>query len=123
MFSEDEFIEELEAIACDASPGEHLESPASPDGIFPVNGSPLKIIPSSPSFLPSLDCDNNSDEHGRDDEDDDDIDEGILYLRLMALKSMSAETDAETADEKHEREMHQLLDEANQAVLEHVPGR
>ena len=40
----------------------------------------------------------------------------------MALKSMSAET-AETADEKHEREMHQLLDEANQAVLEHIPGR
>jgi len=117
--SEDEFIEELEAIACDESPGENLESPASPDGIFPVNGSPLKIIPSSPSFLPSLDCDNNSDGNERED-DDDDIDEGILYLRLMALKSMSAET-AETADEKHEREMHQLLDEANQAVLEHIP--
>ena len=92
------------------------DSPASPDGSFPVTGSPLKIIPSSPR--PGAPVVAAKDEEEEESDMDEDIDEGILYLRLMALKSMSAETE----EEKMEREMHLLLDEANQAELENTPG-
>ena len=94
------------------SSGFLVDSPASPDDPTAVAGSPLKIIPASPT---------RPQESGS--EDDEDIDEDILYLRLIALRSMAAEEEKEKekknenqARESMAQEMQQLLEEANEAA-------
>ena len=53
-----------------------FDSPASPEIGHHVSGSPLKIIPKSP--MRSL-----GDTASNDDEEEEDMDEDLLYLRLM----------------------------------------
>ena len=84
----------------------NVDSPASPE-TRDVTGSPIHIIPGSPKPNPD------------DVSEDEDIDEDILYLRLMALRSIqdaaSTEGTEESEQETLEREMEDLIDEANQA--------
>ena len=82
-----------------------VDSPASPEDAA-VTGSPLKIIPASPTG-PSTEP--VSDE-------DDDIDEDLLYLRLIALRSMAAEEEKEKAKLEMTEEMHELIEEADEAA-------
>ena len=94
-----------------------VDSPASPDISAMVTGSPVKIIPASP---PRKDEDSGSSRED-DEEEEEDIDEDILYLRLIALRSMAAEEKAEGEKESREkqvlaREMQELLDEAEEAA-------
>jgi hypothetical protein len=84
-----------------------------------VTGSPLHIIPASPP---------RADEDSRDEEDttgdEEDIDEDILYLRLIALRSMAAEdkleegnsTESRERQEVLAREMQELIEEAEEAA-------
>ena len=95
-----------------------LESPASPDGLNTmITGSPLKIIPSS-STHDSVGV--TTDEAVSEDEDEDEVDEDILYLRLIALRSIDA---GETQEETMEREMQQLLEEADEAAQQSAQGK
>ena len=81
----------------------NVDSPASPE-TRDVTGSPIHIIPGSPKPNPD------------DASEDEDIDEDILYLRLMALRSIQdAASTEESEQETLEREMEDLIDEANQA--------
>lgn len=81
-----------------------------------VSGSPLKIIPRSPM----------RDIPGNDEEEEEDMDEDLLYLRLIALRSLAEENktdDAETAasgdaDNNLAQEMKELLEEAEDAANE-----
>ena len=95
-----------------------FDSPASPDmdPAHHVSGSPLKIIPRSPM----------RDIPGNDEEEEEDMDEDLLYLRLIALRSLAEENkteDAETAasgdaDNNLAQEMKELLEEAEDAANE-----
>ena len=93
-----------------------FDSPASPDMGQEVSGSPLKIIPRSPTqdTRPSSSGD-----------EDDDMDEDLLYLRLIALRSLASEDKKpeETETEKDDDlavEMRELLEEAEVAANENV---
>ena len=95
-----------------------VDSPASPDISAMVTGSPVKIIPASP---PRKDEESGSSREDDEEEEEEDIDEDILYLRLIALRSMAAEEKAEGEKESREkqvlaREMQELLDEAEEAA-------
>merc|ERR1719166_467475 len=93
-----------------------FDSPASPDLGQEVSGSPLRIIPRSPTqdTRPSSSGD-----------EDDDMDEDLLYLRLIALRSLASEDKKpeETETEKDDDlavEMRELLEEAEVAASENV---
>ena len=108
-------------ISCSSSsqpvpPGFVFDSPASPDISQEVSGSPLKIIPRSPT----QEIKGNS-----SGEEDDDMDEDLLYLRLIALRSLASEDKKpeETETEKDDDlavEMRELLEEAEVAANENV---
>ena len=95
-----------------------FDSPASPDmdPAHHVSGSPLKIIPRSPM----------RDAPGDQDDEEEDMDEDLLYLRLIALRSLAEENktgDAKAAasgdtDTNLAREMKELLEEAEDAANE-----
>ena len=103
--------------------GSHaLDSPASPDlEAAMVTGSPVRIIPASP---PHRAADESSKDEDTGGEEEEDIDEDILYLRLIALRSMAAEGSQESREqqertkEKQElaKEMQELIDEAEEAA-------
>ena len=88
-----------------------FDSPASPD-MDPdhhVSGSPLKIIPRSPMRDVQGDQD--------DEEEEEDMDEDLLYLRLIALRSLAEENKAEeNGDSQLAEEMKELLEEAEDAA-------
>ena len=93
-----------------------FDSPASPDLGQEVSGSPLRIIPRSPTQ--DIRANSSGDE-------DDDMDEDLLYLRLIALRSLASEDKKpeETETEKDNDlavEMRELLDEAEVAASENV---
>lgn len=95
-----------------------FDSPASPEIGHHVSGSPLKIIPKSP--MRSL-----GDTASNDDEEEEDMDEDLLYLRLIALRSLADENkppedvgDTDEADKKLANEMKELLEEAEVAANE-----
>ena len=98
-------------------PGFVFDSPASPDISQEVSGSPLKIIPRSPT----QEIKGNS-----SGEEDDDMDEDLLYLRLIALRSLASEDkkpeeEAEVeGDNELAVEMRELLEEAEVAASENV---
>ena len=109
-------LRECEDILCfsdgevnDKSGGSVFDSPASPDmdPAHHVSGSPLKIIPRSPM----------RDVQG--DQEEEDMDEDLLYLRLIALRSLAEENKAEqSGDSKLAEEMKELLEEAEDAANE-----
>jgi len=90
------------------------DSPASPDAAQVISGSPLKIIPRSPQqeVVELL--------------EDEDQDEDLLYLRLIALRSLAVEDKKQLHQgelDKHEEnkmavEMRELLEEAEVAATE-----
>lgn len=98
-----------------------FDSPASPENVNnQVTGSPLKIIPRSPMR-------GDSAGNGSANEEEEDLDEDILYLRLIALRSLAEENQSEDAeggvgDNKLAEEMKELLEEAEVAAKESVDG-
>jgi len=94
-----------------------FDSPASPDISQEVSGSPLKIIPRSPTH--ETKATSSADE-------DDDMDEDLLYLRLIALRSLASEDkkpeeEIETeGDNELAVEMRELLEEAEVAASENI---
>ena len=90
------------------------DSPASPDAAQVISGSPLKIIPRSPQqeVVELL--------------EDEDQDEDLLYLRLIALRSLAVEDKKQLHEgelDKHGEnkmavEMRELLEEAEVAATE-----
>ena len=102
-----------------------IESPASPDVAAMVTGSPVKIIPASPpppSAAAGEESRGEDTTTGEEEEDEEeDIDEDLLYLRLIALRSMAAEENAEGSKERMEKqvlakEMQELIAEAEEAA-------
>ena len=98
-----------------------FDSPASPDNVHNlVTGSPLKIIPRSPTR------DETGDAERAVTEDEEDLDEDLLYLRLIALRSLAEENNtnetgddnSEDTDNKLADEMKELLEEAEVAAQE-----
>ena len=98
-----------------------FDSPASPDNVHNlVTGSPLKIIPRSPTR------DETGDAERPVTEDEEDLDEDLLYLRLIALRSLAEENNTnetgddttEDTDNKLADEMKELLEEAEVAAQE-----
>ena len=93
-----------------------LDSPASPDTRQEVTGSPVRIIPGSPQ----------QDEGGGDSlGEEEDLDEDILYLRLIALRSLAVEEkrqQGEMEENKLAIEMQELLEEAEVAASEEAVG-
>ena len=86
-----------------------LDSPASPDTKQLVTGSPLKMIPGSPQIH----------DVGDSVDEDEDLDEDILYLRLIALRSLAVEEKREQSQSKDSNlaiEMQELLEEAEVAA-------
>ena len=79
-----------------------------------MSGSPLKIIPRSPTQETGA---------ASSGDEDDDMDEDLLYLRLIALRSLASEdkkpeeTEAE-GDNELAVEMRELLEEAEVAANE-----
>jgi len=97
------------------SGGVMVDSPASPDTRQEVTGSPLRIIPGSPQQ------DEGVDSLGEEE----DLDEDILYLRLIALRSLAVEEKREQGvmeENKLAMEMQELLEEAEVAASEEVDG-
>jgi len=97
------------------SGGVMVDSPASPDTRQEVTGSPLRIIPGSPQQ------DEGVDSLGEEE----DLDEDILYLRLIALRSLAVEEKREQGvmeENKLAMEMQELLEEAEVAASEEVGG-
>jgi len=89
-----------------------VDSPASPDFRQEVTGSPVRIIPRSPV---QEDCGVES--LGEEE----DLDEDILYLRLIALRSLAVEEKKEQGQLEENKlaiEMQELLDEAEVAAKE-----
>merc|ERR1719376_1287176 len=89
-----------------------VDSPASPDFRQEVTGSPVRIIPRSPV---QDDCGVES--LGEEE----DLDEDILYLRLIALRSLAVEEKKEQGQLEENKlaiEMQELLDEAEVAAKE-----
>jgi len=89
-----------------------LDSPASPDMKQVVTGSPVKIIPRSPQ---------PNDTGGDSVDEEEDLDEDILYLRLIALRSLAVEDKKDQNDTEENKlaiEMQELLEEAEVAANE-----
>ena len=105
------------SAAKDLPDGCVFDSPASPEMGHHVSGSPLKVIPRSPVRTAA---------HGSEDdqEEEEDMDEDLLYLRLIALRSLEAVEEEKTDeavddnDNKLAGEMKELLEEAELAAQE-----
>ena len=100
-------------MMCNFSDGCLFDSPASPEMDALVSGSPLKIIPRSPMREPP-----------GDDDEEEDMDEDLLYLRLIALRSLAEEHKTEEGEVGESgtttlaKEMKELLEEAEDAAKE-----
>jgi len=89
-----------------------VDSPASPDFRQEVTGSPVRVIPRSPL---------HDDGGGESLGEEEDLDEDILYLRLIALRSLAVEEKREQGqieESKLAMEMQELLEEAEVAANE-----
>jgi hypothetical protein len=117
--------EEMEEGELESSQGLNktlTDSPASPDVAAMVTGSPILIIPASPPHRPLLSEEGGSgnssrEEDNEEEEEEEDIDEDILYLRLIALRSLAGEDRTERREKQVlAREMQELIEEADEAA-------